>query len=254
MRLKDKVIVVTGAAAGMGKAMAELFLKEGASVVLGDWNEKKLNVLLDELHKTNSNVFGKCGDISKRSDAEALIDLAFEKFGRVDVLVNNAGVMDQMAGIDELDDDTWNRMLNINITGPMYAARRAIQSMLKNHNGSIINVASTAANHGSVAGVAYTTSKHAMIGFTKNTAWMYAQKGIRCNVICPGATNTSIMESVAQDRMSQLGAERLTPVHKLSPATLESLDIAHLALFLASDESKMISGAIVNADGGWGAM
>ena len=252
MKLQNKVVVITGAASGMGLAMTHLFLDEGASVICGDWNQTRLNSLVDELTALGKPIVGKWGNIAIRSEAEALIEIAIKQFGKIDVLVNNAGVMDHLGGVDEIDDQTWNRVLGVNLNGPMYATRKAIQAMLELGTGSIINIASTAAFHGAVAGVAYTTSKHALLGFTKNTAWMYAQKGIRSNAICPGATSTNIQETMPENLISSLGRERLIPCHKLAPAQLEAVDIAKLALFFASDESRMINGAIVAADGGWG--
>lgn len=254
MKLKNKVVVVTGAASGIGKAITHLFLREGANVIAGDWNKDKLDLLLSELEQFDGNLVGVSGDISKRVDSEALIEAAVKEFGSIDILINNAGVMDYMAGVGEVDDDTWDKMLAVNTTGPMFTTRKAVQYMLKKGSGTIINIASTAAIHGAIAGVAYTTSKHALIGFTKNTAWTYALKGIRCNAICPGATKTDIQDSVLGGTTSPLGLERFSPVHKLSPAFLEAIDIAQIAFFLSTDEARMINGAIVAADGGWGAI
>jgi NAD(P)-dependent dehydrogenase (short-subunit alcohol dehydrogenase family) len=126
--------------------------------------------------------------------------------------------------------------------------------MLQQGGGSIINVASTAGIHGGAAGAAYTASKHALVGLTRNTAWMYAKHGIRCNAICPGATITNIGESMAQDRIDASGSARAMEFAALAPAYLQPSDIASLALFLATDESRMINGAIIPADGGWAAV
>jgi len=125
--------------------------------------------------------------------------------------------------------------------------------MLAQGHGSIINVASIASLGGGAAGAAYTTSKHALAGLTLNTAWMYATKGIRCNAICPGGTKTNIAESMQQDRIDAAGAARAGTYASIMPVMLESEDIAGLALFLASDESCHINGALIPADGGWSA-
>ncbi len=126
--------------------------------------------------------------------------------------------------------------------------------MLTQGGGSIINTASTAGIHGGAAGAAYTASKHALVGLTRNTAWMYATKGIRCNAICPGATKTNIGETMSPERMDAAGSQRAGAFAALAPASLDPTDIASLALFLASDESRHINGAIIPADAGWAAV
>ena len=145
MKLKNKVVVVTGAASGIGKAITHLFLREGANVIAGDWNKDKLDLLISELEQFDGNLVGVSGDISKRVDSEALIEAAVKEFGSIDVLINNAGVMDYMAGVGEVDDETWDKMLAVNTTGPMFTTRKAVQYMLKKGSGAIINIASTAA-------------------------------------------------------------------------------------------------------------
>jgi NAD(P)-dependent dehydrogenase (short-subunit alcohol dehydrogenase family) len=126
--------------------------------------------------------------------------------------------------------------------------------MLAQGGGSIVNVASTAGISGGAAGAAYTASKHGLVGLTRNTAWMYAKRGIRCNAICPGGTRTNIQESMPQDKLDPQGAARAYEFAGLIPATLEPIDIGWLALYLASDESRFINGAIIPADGGWKAL
>jgi NAD(P)-dependent dehydrogenase (short-subunit alcohol dehydrogenase family) len=254
MRLQDKVVVITGAASGMGLAMATRFAAEGAKVVAGDWNGERLNKAVATIQEAGGTIVGLQGNIAVQADAEALVDLAVNQFGKIDILCNNAGVMDYMQGVGELADDVWRRVLSINLDGPMFTSRRALKYMLPQGAGAIINVASTAGIHGGAAGAAYTTSKHGLVGLTRNTAWMYAKRGIRCNAICPGATITNIAESMPSDRLDPTGAARAGEFAALAPAYLESNDIAALALFLASDESRHISGAIIPADGGWSAV
>jgi NAD(P)-dependent dehydrogenase (short-subunit alcohol dehydrogenase family) len=133
----------------------------------------------------------------------------------------------------------------------MFTSRRAVQHMRRQGSGSIINIASIGGLQGGAAGAAYTVSKHGMIGLTRNTAWMYAKEGIRCNAICPGATATNIGETMPAERLDPFGAARAGAYAALIPATLEPRDIADLALFLASDESRRINGAVITADAGW---
>lgn len=254
MRLQGKVTVITGAGSGMGLAMATRFAAEGASVVAGDWNAQRLDAAVAHIQASGGTIVGAQGNIADQATAEGLIDLAVSTYGRLDVLCNNAGVMDYMQGVGELSDDIWRRVLSINLEGPMFTSRRAVQHMLAHGGGSIINIASTAGLHGGAAGAAYTVSKHGLVGLTRNTAWMYAKQGIRCNAICPGATVTNIGETMPRDRLDAAGSARAGMFAALAPAYLDPTDIAALALFLASDESRHINGAIIPADAGWDAV
>lgn len=254
MRLQDKVVIVTGAASGMGRAMCTRFAAEGARLVAADWHQQRLDEAVTSIADSGGTIVGAAGNIAEQAVAEDLIELALSTYGRLDVLCNNAGVMDYMQGVGELSDDIWRRVLSINLDGPMFASRRAVQQMLAQGSGSIINTASTAGIHGGAAGAAYTASKHALVGLTRNTAWMYAKRGIRCNAICPGATITNIGESMTRERMDATGAARASEFAALAPGYLEASAIADLALFLASDESRHINGAIIPADAGWAAV
>jgi len=254
MRFQGKVAVITGAGSGMGLAMATRFAAEGARVVAGDWNAERLEAAVKRIQANGGTIVGVQGNIAEQETAESLIELAINTYGGLDILCNNAGVMDNMQGVGALSNDVWRRLLGINLDGPMFTSRRAVQHMLAHGGGVIINIASTAALHGGAAGAAYTASKHALVGLTRNTAWMYAKQGIRCNAICPGATMTNISESMPKDRSDLVGAKRVGEFTALIPAYLEPTDIAALTLFLASDEARYINGAIIPADGGWDAV
>ncbi len=251
MRLKDKVTVITGAASGMGLSMARIFAAEGARVIAADRNVARLEAAVAEIVAAGGTVHGVPGDISDQSDAEALIDAAISTYGAVHTLVNNAGIMDFMEGTAAISDDIWRKVIAVNLEGPMYTSRRALRWMLANGGGSIINVSSTAGISGGAAGTAYTVSKHGLVGLTRSTAWHYAMKGVRCNAICPGGTATNIQESMIPERMNAEGGARAGLFATLIPTFLQPDDIGYLALFLASDESRHINGAIIPADGGW---
>jgi NAD(P)-dependent dehydrogenase (short-subunit alcohol dehydrogenase family) len=190
-------------------------------------------------------------DISDRASAEGLVDLAVTTYGRIDILVNNAGVMDYMAGVGEVTDDIWRKVMAINVDGPMFTMRRAVPVMIEQGGGVIVNIASVGGLEGGPAGAAYITSKHALVGLTKNTAWMYAQRGVRCNAVAPGGTQTNIGETMPPERIDQAGMGRAMAYAALMPAMLAPEDIAAVTLFLASDEARMVNGVIVPADAGW---
>jgi NAD(P)-dependent dehydrogenase (short-subunit alcohol dehydrogenase family) len=251
MRLKGKVAIITGAGSGIGRAMAIRFAAEGASVVAADSNAQRLDEVVATITNAGGIVVSAQGNIANQATAEGLIDLAIESYGYVDVLCNNAGIMDYMQGVGELSDDIWRHVLSVNLDGPMFASRRVIPHMLSRGGGVILNTASTAGIEGGAAGAAYTVSKHGLVGLTRNTAWMYAGRGIRCNAICPGGTATHIAETMPSQRLDPAGAKRAAAYAALMPETLTPEDIANLALFLVSDESCHINGAIIPADGGW---
>jgi NAD(P)-dependent dehydrogenase (short-subunit alcohol dehydrogenase family) len=252
MRLKGKVAVITGAGSGIGRAAAELFAREKAVVVLGDLNTAGLDEVVAGIQACGGEAVGLKSNVANREEAEALVNLAVSHFGRVDILVNNAGVMDYFHPVGTLEDEVWERVIAVNLTGTMYMSRRAAQVMLENGGGSIVNLSSRAGLVGSAAGAAYTTSKHGVVGLTRSTAWQYAEKGIRCNAICPGGVHTNIVSERHMALSDPEGVMRMGMVAPM-PALLEAIDIANLALFLASDESRHINGAIIPADAGWSA-
>jgi NAD(P)-dependent dehydrogenase (short-subunit alcohol dehydrogenase family) len=250
MRLKDKVVVITGAASGIGRGTAIRFAQEGAILVLGDRHAQRLGEVVSLVRAVGTVVASAVGDISDQSVAEALVDMAVTTHGRIDVLVNDAGIMDHFHGVGELSNEVWRRVLATNLDGPMFTCRRAIPTMRKQGKGSIVNIASNSGLRGSSAGAAYTTSKHALIGLTRNTASSYGKEGIRCNAICPGGVNTNIRESMMGQECDAGGLARCMEISNLIPTMLEPSDIASLALYLASDEARYINGIAVSADAG----
>lgn len=246
---ENKIAVITGAASGMGKAMAELFAANGMKLVLSDVNADGLAAVVKSISGTGAVVLGVPGSVADENIVKQLFDTAVQQFGRLDVLVNNAGVLDDFLPVGEVTNAVWERVMSINVNGPMYAMRLAVPQMLKQGGGSIINIASVGGLNGSRAGVAYTTSKHALIGMTKNVAFQYGDKGIRCNAIAPGAVNTNIGADVKQP--SALGYAKLSLGMGTSIRAGEPKEIAEIALFLASGNSSLLNGAVIVADAGW---
>ena len=249
MKLENKSIVVTGASSGMGKAIVELFVKEGANVIAVARRTERLTALAESLKDQPGKMIPFTGDVSKREDCEGMIDLAVKEFGKLDVLVNNAGVMDDMAPIAEASDEKYEQVMRVNVYGPMAAMRKACQVFLEQgKGGNIINVSSIGSMH-QAAGPVYGASKAALNAMSKNTAYMYMKEGIRCNIIAPGGIKTEISSAMGMPNMEGYG--RLQGVLGLSPAPGEATDIANAALFLASDDSAYVSGVTLPVDGGW---
>jgi NAD(P)-dependent dehydrogenase (short-subunit alcohol dehydrogenase family) len=253
MRLQGKIAVITGAGSGMGRAMANLFAAEGASVVAADWHAETLEEVVAEVTAAGGTITGVQGNVALEADCVKIIDTAMYAYGRLDTLCNNAGVMDTDQGVADLTNEMWERVMGVDLNGPMFLSRRAVPIMVRQGGGSIVNVASTAGLGGGAAGAAYTVSKHALIGLTRSTAFIYTQDGVRCNAIAAGAVKTNIMQSIDLSKLDPKGSARFGTWYAAIPAQLEAIDIAYLALFLASDESKGINGAIIPADAGWSA-
>lgn len=249
MRFEKKSVVVTGASSGMGYEIALEFAKEGATVIAVARRKERL----DELAKAAESFAGKIlpypGDISSQEINEGMIEYAVKECGKLDILINNAGIMDEFTPIDELTNELWEKIISVNLTGPMYAMRKAVQVMLTQETaGNIVNIASIGGVCGCRAGASYTASKHALVGITKNTAYMYADKGIRCNVICPGGVETEVMNS--QTNISQAGIGRVMAGLDKSIPVGKVGDIASATLFVASDDAKFMTGSVLVIDGG----
>jgi NAD(P)-dependent dehydrogenase (short-subunit alcohol dehydrogenase family) len=252
-KLENKVAIVTGAASGMGKAISLLFAAEGSKVVAADLNQENLDLLADEIREKKGDVITVIANVAKEQDIENMVSAAINGYGGLDILVNNAGVMDRFAPVGELDNEMWEKVMSINVDGPFKAMRSALKHFMAKKSGVIINITSLGGLNGARAGAAYTASKHALVGLTKNTGYMYAKEGIRCNAIAPGGVNTNIAQSMDYTKLTPLVKERLIPGFALSPRSGDPSEIAKAALFLASDDSSFVNGEIIVVDGGWNA-
>jgi NAD(P)-dependent dehydrogenase (short-subunit alcohol dehydrogenase family) len=248
-RVEGKACVVTGAGSGIGRAIAQRLAEEGGKVLCVDLN-------LDSVTQTVAGIQAEGGvakavgaDVSDPIQADAFINQCVELYGSIDILINNAGV--NLPGIfHEVSNDVIDRTLNVNVKGPMYGSRAAIPHMLRQSGGSIVNIASVNALVAERFLTVYSASKGAVAMLTKGIALDYAKQGIRCNCICPGWVDTPINYAHA-DLLGGLdkiyaSIDDFQPIGRPG----EPREIAHLALFLASDEASFLTGSIITADGG----
>ncbi|EXJ71607.1 uncharacterized protein A1O5_05415 [Cladophialophora psammophila CBS 110553] len=240
---KDKVIVLTGASNGIGAATAQLFLEQGAKLAALD--------IVDAPPSTDAQRLNIKCDVSSEESVNAAIKQVLDKWSTIDALVNVAGVMDQFERVGDVSNEIWNRVMNINLNGPLNTMRACINHFLTKtteQKGRIVNVGSLASIKGGTAGVAYTTSKHALLGLSRNTAWMYAKEGIQCNILFPGGVSTDIMKN-SKSIPNKVGMDTVMPTMATSVGNCEPGDMARAILFLAS--APGLNGAELKVDKGW---
>lgn len=249
--LTDRVVIITGAGSGIGRAAALIAAASGATVAVADISESAFETV-KLIEEAGGKAFALIGDISDPDQAQKLVDDAASR-GPLKGLANNAGVMDQFSPAADTDPALWERVMRINAGGTFYMTRAAIPRMLEAGGGAIVNTASAAGIRGAAAGVAYTASKHAVVGITRNTAYAYARKGIRCNAVAPGGVTTNIMSSVDPAKIDQAALADLAPIQQSALESSTPEQQAELIVFLLSDEASNVSGAIIPNDGGWSA-
>lgn len=217
MRLQGKVALITGAGSGIGRAIAKLFVEQGSQVVAADHFTASLAALAKEVNDAGYGTLTTvAGDVSNRADAGHMVDMALCTYGKLDIVVNSAGIVDQPVNIGDPNDELWRTAMEGHPDGPMYICRKAIGPMLVQGKGVIVNVAADGGRCGGRAGVSYTASEHGVIGLTRSIASHYAAKGIRCNAISPCSAR-------------------------------QPEEMARIALFLASDDSSDVNGEMVVA-------
>ncbi|MEU5836925.1 SDR family oxidoreductase [Streptomyces diacarni] len=250
--LAGRSVVVTGAASGIGRAAALQFAHEGAKVALADLDAAGAGHTAQEIQQAGGEALTVVGDLSDQQVVDALVEQTVTRYGGLDVLVNNAGIMDRMSALGETDDTEWERVLRVNLTAPFLLTRAALPHMLAAGRGSVLFTASEAGLRGGAAGAAYTASKHGVVGLVKNLAVMYRGQGIRANAIAPGPTATGIQVDAAA------GAHGPALVGKLIGATIGRLGTAEeqaaALVHLASDAASFVNGAVLPVDDGWSAV
>jgi NAD(P)-dependent dehydrogenase (short-subunit alcohol dehydrogenase family) len=254
MRFSGKVALVTGAGSGIGKATVDQFLAGGAQVVAVDVVEAALHEAVTDWQAQGGQVTGVVANVMLEADTDRMIETAYATYGRLDILCNNAGIMDLMTPTADVSLDLWNRVLGVNLTGPFLACKKALPRMVAQGGGSIVNTASEAGLRGSAAGTPYTVSKHGMIGLTKSIAFFYGEQGIRCNAVCPGGVRTAIGVGGAAPHPAGLGQVMSVLQAATHGYVAEPEQLASVITFLASDEASNINGAILPVDHGWSAV
>jgi NAD(P)-dependent dehydrogenase (short-subunit alcohol dehydrogenase family) len=249
MRLKDKVAIVTGAGSGIGKATAERFIKEGATVVLADINKESISVLEKDM---GTNAWGIQTNVAYPEDVKNLVNQTISRFGRIDILFSNAGI-EYPATVTDIEPDEWNHVISVNLSSVYLCAKYVLPHMIESGKGSIINTASQLGLVGYPNFAVYNAAKGGVVNLTRNLALDYARHNIRVNAVCPGPIDTPHIERQVAG-LSEDGKQRvykdianLVPLGRLGKAE----EIANAVLFLASDEASFVTGTSFVVDGGY---
>jgi len=243
--LKNKVAVITGGGRGIGKAIANLFAGAGAHVVIVDIDEHEIEKAVEEVKSTTSQVIGVKTDVSKHADVEAMMSRVIDKFGTVDILVNNAAI-EYYVPLMRLREDGWDKTFDINVKGYYLCAQAAGKIMLKKNSGNIINFASMAGMFADKYSGAYCASKAAIIQLSRALAAELAHHNVRVNCIAPGMVKTRMAEAATKDKETFDRYCRIIPMGRFA----EPVEMAKVALFLASDLATYVTGATITVDGG----
>ena len=248
MRLENKITIVTGAAHGIGRAIALRFAEEGAAVLVADIDDHAGEETAADIRKAGWPAsFVKC-DVSVAAQVEHVVKLAGEKTGRIDVLVNNAAVLGPWKDVASATEAEWDRYYRVSLLGTSMFIQATLPYMLPHKAGSIINVSSIQGLVGVRSSVAYTSVKHGLIGLTRSVAYDFGPQNIRCNAICPGPIQTRISPKPGEELYERQVSK--TMLGRVG----QPREVAHAALFLAADESAYVTGAVLPVDGGWTAM
>jgi NAD(P)-dependent dehydrogenase (short-subunit alcohol dehydrogenase family) len=244
-RLEDKIALVTGGGAGIGRAIAETFAREGAHVVIADRDGETAQATADAITKSNGAATAHQVDVTDTREVEQLMAAIAETFGRLDVLINNAGVGER-ADFRHLDDESWDRVWKTNLDGTVRCAREAFDLLKASGKASIVNLSSVMATKHTRQMSVYSATKGAVSALSRSLAVEYAPYGIRVNTLCPGYVETGLIGRYTANPMIAKGLLSQTPLRRFGTPQ----DIANAALFLASDEAAYITGAGLHVDGG----
>lgn len=248
-RLANKVTFVTGAASGMGRAIAQLFAREGAMVAVVDRDRENGVQTVERIQDNGGEAAFIYADLCSEEDVQAAVQETVERYGRLDVLVNNAGIV-VMGGATQTSPADWERVQMVNLRGPFLCCKHVIPHMQRQGGGAIVSVASIGGLVAVPAHAAYNAAKSGLIGLMRSIAVDYGPNNIRANVICPTATDTPLIRRAGANEQNLRALAQMHPLRRLSRPE----DIAYAALFLASEEAQCITGAVLPVDAGWTAM
>ena len=247
-QLENKVALVTGAGSGIGKAVAILYAKEGAKVIVNDINEENGQLVVNQIKSEGGEATFIEADVSNEEDVQNLIKNTVEKYGKLDIACNNAGITGEQNLTGQYSVSSWEKVVAINLNGVFLNCKYQLEQMEKNGGGVIVNMASIHGIAAAPMSSAYTTTKHAVVGLTKNIGVEYAQKNIRCNAVGPGYIDTPLLNMADPEVLEMLKAKH--PMNRLGKAE----EVAELVLFLSSEKSSFITGGYYLIDGGYTAV
>ena len=249
MKYKNKIVLITGSGSGIGKAAALAFSKEGGTIIVSDINEINGVKTVSEIIKNNGKASFFKTDVSNFDMVQNLMDFIIEKYGRLDVAINNAGIGGDFAKITDITLESWDKTMSVNSSGVFYCIKTQIPIMLKQGKGVILNTSSIAGIRGLPNAIAYSASKHSVIGITKTAAMEYAKNNIRVNALCPVFTITPMFDPEAMDKLKEGISERLKaniPMKRFANV----MEQVNTMLWLCSDEASFITGQAISVDGG----
>ena len=243
MRLEDKVAIITGAARGIGAATAEKFAMEGAKIVVADMDGKDVDEAVRQIRSNGGEAIGAAVDVTDRKQVDCLMDKTLETFGRLDILINNAGITAD-AKLIKMTEDQWDKVINVNLKGVYNCGQAAAKIMVEQASGVILNATSVVGIYGNFGQTNYAATKWGVIGMTKTWAKELGSKGVRVAAVAPGFILTPMTEKMPENVLDMM--KEKSPLKSLGYPE----DIANAYLFLASDEARFITGAVLSVDGG----
>lgn len=248
-RLEGKVAVITGAASGIGRATAIRFAREGAKLVLADWDEQRLKETLDLVRQEDGQAVIQRTNVAVEEEVRGVIDLAFNTYSVIDIVCNNAGITGQFTGLEDQDGEDWQKVYSVNVLSAVYTTKHVAKHFQERRSGAIVNTASVAGIRSGAGGNAYSASKAAVINFTQTAACDLGEYNVRVNAVCPGLIETGMTKPVFDMARERGKFDKLGSRCELRRFGRPE-EVAAAILFLASDEASYITGQAIPVDGG----